>query len=237
MSSEIVQTAKNNITAKNKICTAIRTALATSVPVPDIDKSCELFDPIIDPLQCFMDNFAQAGGKCVPFEMERMRMTDMSYAYKKQKEIYDYLKYEIEMGQCRTVLNGSPQLATVLNSFNIQTIDSIPTDHTADAVIVYAEHLIARTGSIVLSQKNGMMLYPSIKDLSKNIIVLSSSSCIVPDLKSLMERVVEYSQEENQPQKSEFKFDMMEIIRPVNLKDDEYTPSRPHITLIMSVEQ
>ena len=238
MSSEIVTpSANSNVTTKNKICAAIRTALATPIPVPDINKASELFDPIENPLDCFVNNFLQAGGKYVPFEMQRSRMNERDYAFKKQKEIYDYLKSEIEYGNCQTVLNASPQLSSVLQNFNIQYLESIPTDHTADAVIVYAEYLIARTGSVVLAQKEGTMLYPSIKDLSKNVIVLSSSSCITPDLHSLFDREIEYSQEENKPQNAEFQFDMMEIMRPIHLNDDEYSPAQPHITLIMIVEQ
>ena len=106
-----------------------------------------------------------------------------------------------------------------------------------DAVIVFAEFLIARTGSIVLSQRNGLMLYPSIRNLARNIIVLSQSSRIIPDLHFLTERTITTQQKENRIEESDFDFDMLEIIRPSKVGDDDTSSTRPHFSLLLVVDR
>ena len=225
-------------TAKNKICQSIRKALATPVHVPDINMEQELFSPIPDLLGCFQHNFEEAGGKLVPFSMDLSRMNDRTYASSFQKSVYGYLKdYELEASRCMTVLNTSPHLAPVLANFNIPTIDYIRNSEPVDAVIVFAEFLIARTGSIVLSQRGGLMLYPSIRNLARNIIVLSQASRIIPDLHFLTENTLTTQQKENRIEESDFDFDMLEIIRPVKVEDSMASPTVPHFSLLLVVDR
>lgn len=223
--------------AKDNICQSIRKALATPVHVPDINMDQELFPPIPNMLECFKQNFEAAGGKLVPFQMDVSRMNDRAYASHFQKSVYDYLKdYELETNRCMTVLNTSSQLAPVLANFNIPTIDYIRNSEPVDAAIVYAEFLIARTGSIVLSQRGGLMLYPSIRNLARNIIVLSQSSRIIPDLHTLTQLTTTIQQKENRIEESDFDFDMMEIIRPSLVEDNGASPTAPHFSLLLVVD-
>ena len=220
--------------AKDNICQSIRKALATPVHVPDINMEQDLFAPIPDMLECFKQNFEEAGGKLVPFRMDVTRMNDRAYASHFQKNVYDYLKdYELEASRCMTVLNTSPHLAPVLANFNIPTIDFIRNSEPVDAVIVFAEFLIARTGSIVLSQRGGLMLYPSIRNLARNIIVLSQSSRIIPDLHALTKLTLTTHQKENRIEESDFDFDMLEIIRPSSVDDSNLSPTMPHFSLLL----
>lgn len=221
--------------SKNIICQSIRNALATQVPGNSY-KSVELFDPIDDPLQTFQQNFLDAGGKLVPFEMDAYRMQERDYAFRKQIEVYQYLKFELEQSRCNTILNTSPQLVPVLENFGIHTINVTPSSTPVDAVIVYSEFLIARTGSIVFSQRHNMMLYPSIKDLAKNVIVLGSARSIVPDFSSVCTQTKQSTKEENRIEEFDFDYDMIEIIRPTKEKDDSHTPANPQITLLLLVE-
>ncbi|MBO4644985.1 MAG: hypothetical protein J5642_00530 [Bacteroidales bacterium] len=227
-------TANINATCKSEICKAIRSALQSPVSVPSINKTSELFDPIENPLELFVNQFNEAGGKCVVFDMDAARLkSDNHYAFDMQKKIYEYLKMELEFGKCNTILNTSSHLVQPLQYFQIPFVDSIPAHNPVDAVIVYAEFLIARSASIVFSQRNGMMLYPSIKNLAKNIFVLSSSNCIIPDLHTFVDLTMESKQEENRPEQVDFQFDMTEIIRPTKVNEEEYTAADPKITLIL----
>lgn len=220
--------------AKDKICQSIRKALATPVHVPDINMDQELFAPIPNMLECFKQNFVKAGGKLVPFKMDVTQMNDRVYASHFQKSVYDYLKnYELEASRCMTVLNTSPHLAPVLANFNIPTIEYIRNSEPVDAVIVFAEFLIARTGSIVLSQRGGLMLYPSIRNLARNIIVLSQSSRIIPDLHTLTKMTLTTQLKDNRLEESDFDFDMLEIIRPSVVDDNSISPTSPHFSLLL----
>ena len=223
--------------AKDNICQSIRKALATPVHVPDINMDQELFPPIPNMLECIQQNFEAAGGKLVPFKMDVSRMNDRAYASHFQKSVYDYLKdYELETNRCMTVLNTSSQLAPVLANFNIPTIDYIRNSEPVDAAIVYAEFLIARTGSIVLSQRGGLMLYPSIRNLARHIIVLSQSSRIIPDLHTLTQLTTTTQQKENRIEESDFNFDMLEVIRPSLVDDNSISPTAPHFSLLLVVD-
>ena len=213
--------------AKDNICQSIRKALATPVHVPDINMDQELFPPIPNMLECFQQKFEAAGGKLVPFKMDVSRMNDRAYASHFQKSVYDYLKdYELETNRCMTVLNTSSQLAPVLANFNIPTIDYIRNSEPVDAAIVYAEFLIARTGSIVLSQRGGLMLYPSIRNLARHI----------PDLHTLTQLITTTQQKDNRIEESDFGVDMLEVIRPSLVDDNSISPTAPHFSLLLVVD-
>lgn len=230
-----------NTSCKNKISKAIRTALSTPSqdPIPDISKSTSLFDEIPDELSEFVSQFEEAGGKCIIFTLNRnrMRANDKQYISNKLSEIYGYVQTEIDQGGFQTVLNASPKLADVLQTFHIPFVDSIPADSPVDAAIVYAEYLIPRTGSLVFSQRSNLLLYPSVRNLAKNLIVLAG--CVFAhDLKDLFVQLSQPSQSEERPTEDvELQFDMMEILRPTRVVEGNYTVANPHVTLVLLVEQ
>lgn len=227
-----------NNTQRNKICKAVRDALSSKNDMPPIElnKNIELFDPILDKLGCFREQFSKSGGKCVEFEFDKNRYNEPGYGESKVKEFYSYVKTEIDLGGYHKILNATPKLTAILSKFGITSVDMLGQNETADAVIVYAEHLIARNGSIALAQHEGTMLYPSIRNLAKNIIVLSSADAIFPDLKNLLEYLKEETKVERKLDVADMKFDMLEIIRPTHVENGKQTPDNPHITIVMMVK-
>lgn len=230
---------KNNH-CKNDICNNIRSALTTKseTQFPRIDRKDRVFDPLEDPYQNFKKEFTEAGGLLYEFEVDRARMTDNDYVSQRLGEIYNQIKFAVEAGRWTRVLNASAHLSNILKQFQIDFVETIPESEHADAVIVYAEHLIARTGHIILSQRGKHMLYPSIAGLARNIIVLSGNASLVNDLKDLTERMTTTVPQENRPDELNLKFNMMEILRPSPLAEgEEPTVAKPRIMLMMIVEK
>lgn len=230
---------KNNI-CKNDICNAIRSALTTKseIQLPNIDRKDRVFDPLDDSYQNFKKEFTEAGGLLYEFEVERSRMSDQDYVSQRLGDIYNQIKYAVEAGRWMRVLNASAHLSAILKQFHIDFVETLPESEHADAIIVYAEHLIARTGHIVLSQRGQHMLYPSIAGLARNIIVLSGNASLVDDLKNLTARMTTTVQQENRPDDLNLKFNMMEILRPTLLAEgEEPTVSKPRVMLMMIVEK
>lgn len=81
------------------------------------------------------------------------------------------------------------------------------------------------------------MLYPSIRNLAPNVIVLASSSSIYGDMEQLLEHLKTETKIERKSDVLTMKFDMLEIVSPVQVENEEYTPENPHITIVMLVEQ
>lgn len=221
------------VNSKNTICEAVRTALASPAPSfpTSIPRNVELFDPIPQLTDCFKNQFITAGGKYVPFDVDS-QAPNSEKAFV-QRKMFEYLKFELEESNCHKILNASAQLAPALSAFGITTTDVLVGSETVDAVIVYAEFLIARTGSIVFSQRNDLMLYPSIKNLARNIIVLAYSNGIVPDLHQLIDITRCSSNDNPRLEEYDFDFDMMEIITPTKQGNENPTPANPHVTLIL----
>ena len=229
-----------NTHCKNDICNNIRAALTTKseAQLPNIDRKDKVFDPLEDSYQNFKKEFTDAGGLLYEFEVERARMSDQNYVSQRLGEIYNQIKFAVEAGRWTRVLNASAHLSNILRQFHIDFMETLPEAEQADAVIVYAEHPIARTGHVVLSQRGQHMLYPSIAGLARNIIVLSGNASLVNDLKDLTGRMTTTVPQENRPDDLNLKFNMMEILRPVPFEEgEEPTVSKPRGMMMMIVEK
>ena len=229
-----------NTHCKNDICNSIRSALTTKseTQFPQIDRKERVFDPLDDPYQNFKKEFTEAGGLLYEFEVERARMTDSAYVSQRLGEIYNQIKFAVDAGRWTRVLNASAHLSNILRQFHIDFVETLPESEHADAVIVYAEHLVARTGHVVLSQRGQHMLYPSIAGLARNIIILSGNASIINDLKDLTGRMTTTVPQENRPDELNLKFNMMEILRPAPLAEgEEPTVAKPNVMLMMIVEK
>src|SRR5574344_860292 len=145
-----------NNSQRTKICHLLRNALSlkTATPIVSLDKTIELFDPIDDNLGYFKSQFSENGSKCVEIEVIKERMKDPEYGRSKIKEIYNYVKTEIEIGNYQKVINVSPNLAPVLKQVGIHCVESLYANEFADAAIVNSEYLIARSANIAFSQNN-----------------------------------------------------------------------------------
>ena len=231
-SIEIISTS-----CKTDICARLREALAEKGPLPQSNSNIQ-FDTIENLLDFFRQQFEKSGGKYINFPLDSQRSGDRAYVESVLSEVYRYVKLEIELGKYQTILNVSPCLEKILDRYEIPCVDAIPVGTVADVAIVFAEFLVARTGHIAFSQRNKQMLYPSIFNLAKNIIVISTQQHIVSDLKMLLDRVEEVKKEEHRPDEVCFSFDIMELLRPQHFEEEEQSDaSRPHITLVMLEEQ
>jgi L-lactate utilization protein LutC len=103
----------------------------------------------------------------------------------------------------------------------------VDTHQQVDVAIVYSDMLIARTGSMLFTQK--FSLYPSVKNITKDIIVVAFEKNLVLDLKDALA----LQQEKNQG----IPYDFMEVItptKPVNDKGEEdYSPLEPRYILLL----
>ena len=225
---------KNNI-CKNDICGNIRAALTTKSDayVPQVDRE-KVFDPMDDPYQNFKREFTEAGGILYEFEIDKNRMNDGEYVSQRLADIYNHIQFAVETRRWSRVVNASSHLSNILHQFQINFIETLPEQTVADAVIVYAEHLIARTGHLVFSQRGQHLLYPSILGMAKNIIVLSGNASLVNDLKDLTGKMATTVQQENRPAEQDLKFNMMELLRPVQRQEgEEPTVVKPQVTLLL----
>jgi L-lactate utilization protein LutC len=96
-----------------------------------------------------------------------------------------------------------------------------------DVAIVYSDMLIARTGSMLFTQK--FSLYPSVRNITKDIIVVAFEKNLVLDIKDTFQ----LQQEKNQGNL----YDFVEIItptKPVNDKGEEnYSLLEPRFILLL----
>lgn len=181
---------------------------------PPFDSNAEILEPIEDSFNEFRLNYKAAGGKHIVCKRE-----DFS------KLLVDLLKNQ----HYPSILNTSKSLSALLSQNGIQCYDSINAASPVDAAIVFADMLIARNGSMVFTQQYS--LYPSVKGLAKDIIVVALAQNIVSDLKTAMVA---------QQQKHNGKLlHMTEIVAPTLPQQVEgkelFTPNEPRFILLLVI--
>lgn len=156
--------------AKENIRKRIRHALASKGDnkFSNIDLVSELLDGIQDPVVEFVTNFRAKGGKFVPCTQENFLQT---------------LLVLIERQKYSSLLCVDQSLRAQLSKNGIAHTGFLISDTPANASIVYSDTLVARTGSIVFSQKH--TFYPSVKNTATDIIVLAQTQNIVNDFKDV----------------------------------------------------
>jgi len=201
-------------TPKENMRKAIRHALTEKSPTkfPNIDIHAELWENPKNTTAEFCNNFRNAGGKLIVCD---------------KNNIVEFL-YKIIAGQrYTTILNTSQLISPLLTKCNLNFISSLDIHQHVDVATVYSDMLIARTGSILFTQKHS--LYPSVRNITKNIIVVAFEKNIVLDIKDAFA----LQQEKNQGAL----FDFTEIItpsRPANEKGEEdYSPLQPRFILLL----
>ncbi len=87
--------------------------------------------------------------------------------------------------------------------------------------------MIARSGSLLFTQKHS--LYPSVKNLAKDLLIISFTSNVVPDVKHALANT-----RKNEPTGQ---LPICEIVLPTKLEKlenkEEYTPISPRFNLIL----
>ena len=196
---------------KEKIRKNIRHALSfnkSNMPV-NIDINTPLFIPSEDILMEFVTKFRSSGGIFIPCTKENFK---------------ERLLYLLNGKKYLTILNTNKSLNKILESGQIHYTDFIEGDKPVDAAIVYSDVLISRSGSLLFSQK--FSLYPSVLNLGTDLIVVSFSEKIVPDLQTGF-KVME-SKYEGKP------YELAEVITPSTKTDNqEYSPKQPQIILYL----
>jgi L-lactate utilization protein LutC len=160
----------------------------------------------------FLNNFRSAGGKFISCN----------------KDNFVDILYKLIVGQnFKTILNTNQSISPALEKRDLNYITCIDINQQVDVAVFYSDALIARTGSMLFSQKHS--LYPSVRNITKNIIVIAFAKNLVLDLKDALT----LQQEKNRGAL----YDFVEIItptKPVNDKGEEnYSQLEPRFILLL----
>jgi len=203
-----------NTASKENMRRTIRHALTqkSTSKFPNIDIHAELWEKPQSVTAAFCDNFRKAGGKLIVCD----RNTIVEFLYK----LIAGQKYA-------TILNTSQIITPLLQKSNLNFFTYMDIHQQVDVATIYSDILIARTGSMVFTQNHS--LYPSIKNISKNIIVVAFEKNIVLDLKDAFV----LQKEKNQGKLCNFS----EVITPTKPQkvqgEEEFTPLQPRFILLL----
>ena len=208
-----------NTTSKENMRRKIRHALTqkSTSKFPNIDLHADLFEKPENLLAEFCQNFRNAGGKFIVCD----------------KDNFAERLHQLIVGQrYMTILNTFNSISQTLAKKNLNFITSVDTHQQVDVAIIYSDALIAQTGSLLFSQKH--FLYPSIRNITKNIIAVAFEKNLVPDLK----KAFILQQEKNQQEKNQrVLYDFSEVVtptKPLNGKEEEYyTLLQPKFILLL----
>lgn len=205
------------LTDKENIRKNIRNSLAykSAPPVLSSDLVGEPFEPINDLFVTFVENFRAAGGKYIPCTTQNM------------------VRYLVKIAQGQeyhSLLNTSPNLGAYLDKYNVRHVSAINLNEPVDAALFFSDVLVARNGAIGFTQATAQ--YASVRNLAKDIIVVSRGRCIFQD----MEQALEYLQQRN----GNKVVPMVEFIAPIKPEEINgkqiYTPRSPRIILMLVEE-
>ena len=203
---------------KETIRKNIRNGLAYKSPssVNVVDVAGELFPPISNLFVEFVENFRAAGGKYIPCTTQNM---------------VQYLVKIAQGQQYNMLLNTSPNLGAYLDKYKVRHVNAITLNEPVDAALFFSDVLVARSGAIGFSQP--VSQYASVKNLAKDIIVVSRERCIFPDYESALE----YQCKRN----GQTPYPMTEFIVPTRPEEEVdgkpvYTPLHPRIILMLIEE-
>jgi L-lactate utilization protein LutC len=201
-------------TSKENMRRKIRHALTqkSTNKFPYIDKQAELFVQPESVTAEFFLNFRNAGGKIILCDKENF---------------IDNLYRTITGQRFNTIFCPSDFLAPALAKKNLYFVTCLDAHQQVDVAIVFTDTLIARTGSMLFTQK--FSLYPSVRNITQDIIVVALAKNIVLDLHDAFAT----QQDKNQGSL----YDFAEIItptKPVNEKGvEKFSPQEPRFILLL----
>lgn len=214
MGPKSLSTNSNLTSPKEAIRRKIRDAMTTKGTnrFPNIDLSQDFVPASSDIVRDFVIRFREKGGKYIPCT---------------NSNITERLVKLIQGQQYSQLLCTKPQLAALLQKNGISSLNSIDSNTTVDAAVVFADSLIASTGSIVFTPNHSM--YPSVKNLARDIIVISAANKIYPDIK--------YVFSQQQSINGDKLFAINEIITPtvplLHNGEEHFTPLSPRFILLL----
>jgi len=202
-----------SITSKENMRRKIRHALTqkSTSKFPHINIHADPFEKLENLATEFFYNFRRAGGKLIAC---------------KRDNFVDILHKLIAGQRYTTILNTNESISPALTKRNLNYITCMDSHRQIDVAIIYADILIAKTGSMLFTQK--FSLYPSVRNITKDIIVVAFEKNIVFDLKDAFA----LQQEKNQGNL----YDFVEVItptKPISEKGEDYSPLEPRFILLL----
>ena len=205
------------LTDKETIRKNIRNSLAykSAPPILASDLVGAVFEPIDNLFTTFVENFRKAGGKYIPCTTQNM------------------VKYLVKITQgqhYRTLLNTSPNLSVYLDKYNVRHVNTVDLREPVDAALFFSDILVARNGAIGFTQS--VAQYASVRNLAKDIIVVSRGRCIFPDMEQALEYQVQRNGNKTCP--------LVEFLAPTIPEEINgtlaYSPRSPSIILMLIEE-
>jgi len=201
-------------TSKENMRKKIRHALTkkSTTKFPNIDIHANIFEKPESIMAEFLNNFRNAGGKFIVCD---------------KNNFVDILHRLIVKQHFTTILNTNKSISPALEKRNLNYMTCVDSHQQVDVAIFYSDALIARTGSMLFTQKYS--LYPSIRNITKNIVVIS----FVKNLALNIKDALNMQQEKNRGVVPDF----LEIITPTKPTDDNgveiFSPLEPRFILLL----
>ncbi len=204
------------LTEKESIRQNIRNALSNKMEVLnselDMNMNADVYEPIANLTATFIEEFRRAGGLFVPCTNQ------------------DLIKILVRLCQSQkygTVLSTSPFFSQYLAKHQIPFVTAISPNEPADAVLLVSNVLVARTGSLGFSQ--ALNVYPSVKGLARDLIVISRERCVFQDLDDALNAQMRHGETNA--------LSMTEFLRPSPIEKvdgiAQCTPVNPRIILLL----
>lgn len=208
------QNESNFITDKEYIRGVIRKSTVSHDHIEDSQPSLGYLAPMANFQVEFWQNFQANGGKILRCHTRQDRLK--------------FLKMLSEDQQYNAVLCTHNNLCPDLEQAQMNYINTISIHMPVDAVVALSTCLVARTGSIGFTQP--VARFVSMRNIAKDVIVISRMSDIVPDLEHALERNKKFAKEAG-----------MEFVTPTVLpkvdNKEVRTPQQPRYILLLLDER
>lgn len=204
------------LTEKESIRQNIRNALSNKMEVVnaemDINMNADVYEPIDNLTTSFIEKFRSAGGLYVPCT---------------NQDLIPILVRLCQSQKYNTVLSTSPFFSQYLEKHQVPYVTAVSPSEPADAVLAVSNMLVARTGSVGFSQ--ALSVYPSVKGLARDLIVISRERCIFQDLDDALNFQARKGEENASP--------MTEFLCPTPIEKvdgvPQSSPVNPRIILLL----
>ena len=160
------------ITDKEYIRGVIRKSVVSHDQIPEGQPSSQCLSPLEDAPVTFWKNFQANGGKILRCHTRQDRLK--------------FLKMLAEDQQYNVVLNTHENLCNDLEQAGINFVNSMSVNMPVDAVVALCTSLVARTGSLGFTQP--VSRFASMRNIAKDVIVISRMNDIVADWEDALER-------------------------------------------------
>ena len=167
------------ITDKEYIRGIIRKSTLSHEHIEDGVPSSQYLAPMTNVQVEFWQNFQANGGKILRCHSRQDRL--------------DFLKKLADDQQYNVVLNTHNNLCPELEQAQMNYVNAISVNMPIDAVVVLSTLLVARTGSIGFTQP--VSRFVSMRNIAKDVIIISRMGDIVPDMESALERNKKFAKE------------------------------------------